>query len=130
MPVTVVWDDAKCTRMLITFEGRWSAAELEAMAVECHRILEQVDHPVDYIVQYQNASWLPSNAFTQGRKLRQYAHPKDGRAVIVTSNPIIVELVLLFNAIGDGLGIPFYFARTVEEARSLLAERQLRLAGD
>ncbi len=130
MSVTAVWDNAECTRMLITFEGRWSAAELEAAAVECRKMLEKVNYPVDYIVQYQNASWLPSNAFSQGRKLRQYAHPKDGRAVIVTSNSFIVELVLLFNAIGDGLGIPFHFARTVEEARSLLAERQLRLAGD
>lgn len=116
--------------MLITFEGRWTWDEVRVMADESRWMLNQVDHKVDYIVYHHHANWLPAGYFTQVRSIRGQPHHNDGQLVVVTTHSLIADLLHLFNMLTDCLHMPFHFARSLDEARALLEQRSMRIAGD
>ncbi len=130
MPVTIEWDNIERTRMLIAFEGRWTWDEVRVMADKGRRMLDQVEHKVDYIVYRHHANWLPAGYLTQVRDIRGQPHRNDGQLVVVTTHALIAELLHLFNMLTDCLQMPFRFARSLDEARALLEQRSMRIAGE
>ena len=59
MGVTVAWDDTDQTAVCMTFAAPWDWAEHDRAVVQVHALLEQVNWPVDVILNLLHGPALP-----------------------------------------------------------------------
>src|SRR5512147_2049402 len=96
MAVTVNWDDMDQTILLCLFEGRWSWDELHAAVMEAMHLLDGQDHPVDFILDMEQARGIPMNGMAQMSRFSGVTHPHMRLRVIVGGGGMLVSLLNTF----------------------------------
>ena len=124
MSVTVRWynDDKKI--IYYEFTGKWTWEEFEPAYDETIRMMDSVDHKIDFIL-WLNTDYIAPGAIQRIKRAADYKHPNMGLAVYVGLHPMIVPLGKIFLKLypKSAQYYPVDFARTIAEAEAILAER-------
>jgi hypothetical protein len=124
MSITVGWDNNEKTILIYHYEGKWSWAEYNASISQAEQLLAGRTSPVDVIANFSQSTLLPASALS-GFKKSMDSRPINFRlAVLVTQGELIPRLVDIFRKVYSKIGDKLVVARTVEEAREIIAKRQ------
>jgi len=84
MNINVVWDDEAKTILRYVYEKNWNWTDFHTAAKQAYEMLDTVDHTVNVIMDFQNASLIPQGAITQvQRAFSTPRHRNIGTTVIV-----------------------------------------------
>jgi hypothetical protein len=132
MAIEVCWDNEAKTIIQYVYEGRWTLADFDNARIEAAKLEETVSHRVDVIVDVRKSSLVPSGAISRGKTVmttNATSHPNEGTAVIVGAGPLVRSIYDVVNKVYPEMvrRRGFRFARTLEEARTVIAqEAELR----
>ncbi len=125
MGIKVTWDNAERTIIYFDFEGRWDWDELYTASEQATRMLDSVDHVVDFIMDIREAQQIPKDFMSHAEHIASGSHPRRGIMVVVGANGLLRTL-------GSGLRRLFpdatrnlAFAADLEEAYEIIADKQM-----
>jgi hypothetical protein len=123
MPTKCYWDDPETMTIIrIDYEGDWTWEEYFKAADEGRRMAGTVSHRVDYITDLSRGRQPRSgSALSNGKTVLSRLAPNSGIVVNVVG---AFEAVLLnvFKRFDKDLGNIMYGAKSVEEARKIIAQ--------
>ena len=64
MNISVVWDNDEKTILRYIYGKNWNWADFHTAAKEAYQMLDEVDHKVNVIMDFQNAQLVPQGAIT------------------------------------------------------------------
>jgi hypothetical protein len=126
MSVTVRWHGENQRIIYYEFVGSWTWAEFEPAYDETIRMMDSVDHRIDFILDMLKVEHIPAGAIQRLKRAADFNHPNMGLAVYVGLHPMIVPLGRIFLKLypKSATFYPVDLARTITEAEAILAERQ------
>lgn len=117
MSISVDWANEEKTLVIITFTGRWHWRDFDEMAKSITQMLQEVQHEVTMIFDFEKSSLYEPNMIEYIRK--NYAVP----AVTNWAKPIVVGVDYFTRVLWDGFTkLPFgqhyqvTFLDTIEDA--------------
>ncbi len=129
MKINVAWDNDEKTILIYKFEKGWSWNDLREIFGEGYSMLDLVDHRVDVIMDFSEASmFAPSGAINQARHVSNNPrHDNIGLTVLVGSN-FVSSIFNMFKKIASNSTAKWevVFARKIEESYSIINEQQAR----
>lgn len=125
MAVTVVWDDASQTIQRYIYASLWTWAEVFDALEEGHRQLDDVQHPVDAIVDMSATTFIPSGAMSNLKRVFSVggAHPNySGFTVFLNAAGYVKAMHEMVREVypESAHNIEFLFANSDEEAYQIL----------
>ena len=120
MNIKVQWDNSEKTILLHTYSPDWEWQDVHAAQAESRKLLDGVFHKVHLISDMQKSPRIPGNYLEHMQLLVQNIHPNTGLSVTVTSNALVKDLFYIFSAMQGGVDFEYRFARSVDEARTIL----------
>lgn len=126
MSIKVLWDNPEKTIIRYAYDGRWSLDEFNDAYVEARKLLDTVDHLVDFIIDVRSSPLIPNGVLSRGRNVVLAPHPNEGRTMIIGASSFVRAMADIFQKIYGVRGnrIPFLFATTLEDAHVRLAQRE------
>jgi|SRR5512133_272689 hypothetical protein len=119
MPIRAEWDNDDKTIVVWTFEGHWTWDDYRNTQLESIAMMNTVEHAVDVIADVTHANLLPSNAFSNYKRLAALAAPNRRRVVVITGNFFMKTMTETYNKLFGETA--FIFANSLDEAREILA---------
>ena len=120
MDIDLSWANQEKTALLFTTTGDWNWEEfLEAMQ-RAHTLMDEVAHPVDWVVHNQDGR-MPNNWVAYGRRLAKMNHANTNRMVFVGASSFIQTAFSVFERITPNLGQRVRFVETMDEAYAWLS---------
>ncbi|QPC82618.1 hypothetical protein G4Y79_23500 [Phototrophicus methaneseepsis] len=123
----VEWATEEQNSLLYVFRGTWNWDEVEDTVIEGDLLMNEVMHPVNIILDIQNAGNLLGPGFlVHARRIFGVAHPNcSGRIVLIQADPTIHSVHTLLNRAFSPIfsQIDVYYADSYEEAARLLSHR-------
>lgn len=124
MPITLQWDDAEKTRLLLRFDGKWTWEEMYEMIQTIHQHIEGVPHTVHLLMEWSKSGTVPLNALSHARNMMaNKRHPRSGISVMIGINGHIKTMwdvfMKLYGAQFRGKH-SFGIVNTIEEARAFI----------
>jgi hypothetical protein len=130
MPVQVEWDTPEKQAIHYAFIERWTWDELNQAIERGEAMMAEAQRVVGLFLDFRESMALPPNPMAQTRKLLSRQHPYAGVRVFIGANELIRMLWNMFNRLYSLVireqNTVFLFANSIEEARELLAEKQLK----
>jgi hypothetical protein len=130
MPIEIVWDDTEHTIMRYDVSGKWAWDELFRARDEvfAHMDSAAADR-VDAIINFVGGLHIPPDALGQIKGLQEDPHPKAGLTVMVGTNFFLRTLLgtatKVYNS-ATGHSVDFMYAKSLEEARQIIAQDRIR----
>lgn len=122
MPVSVQWDNESKTIIYYEFSGKWTWVEYREAINTAVQMVEDLPYIVNMILDFRNTGFLPENALSVfGSSVKKPAKDFD-LAVVVTNSSFIIAVHKMFQRIYNKFGEKIVTAKTLAEARVLLAE--------
>ncbi|MBZ0291919.1 MAG: hypothetical protein K8L99_05055 [Anaerolineae bacterium] len=123
MSIEVSWANPEKTVIVYAYEGRWSMEQFNNSYQQARKLMDTVQHPVDFIIDVRNSSLLPSGILSRGRNVVTTPHPNEGRTAIVGANTFVRSMLDLFSRLyGERYReSKFYLAPTMDEAHKWLS---------
>jgi hypothetical protein len=119
--ITVEWDSPDSNIICYTVAGKWTWDEFYSALNRARALMAQSPAAkVDFIVNMQHGSTLPSGAITHFSRLARVPHTKSDRMVLVGVNRFIKTFFDVFGKIYPARMHKIFIAQSVEEARSKL----------
>lgn len=125
MKIEPTWDNEQKTIIRHIFQRGWGWTDFHQALEEASRMMNTVDHRVDVILDFRDASIIPSGAITQVKKAYSNPkHPNVGTTVVVGANSFMQALVQVGTKLSPGTlqNWDVMFANTLDEAYSQLAK--------
>lgn len=126
MKINVAWDNDEKTILYYQFEKGWSWNDLREIFSEGYTMLDSVDHRVDVIMDFSEASmFAPSGAINQARHVSNNPrHENIGLTVLVGSN-FVSSIFNMFKKIASNSTAKWEvaFARKLEEAYEIINQQ-------
>lgn len=119
MPVQVIWDDAAQTVIRYRVWGYWTWDDFAPAIVEARALMAGLDHPISVIVDLTHSRTVPNFARWRGEQMGAVSPPNLKWVVMVGDD----SLASLFDVFAHFMPAKARYARTLEEARALIAPR-------
>jgi hypothetical protein len=126
MAVTLSWDDAEHTILRYDFTGRWTWDEFHDVLVQVVKILDQAPAEINMIADLSQSAGIPLNLLPNIKRVAEMAHPRAGLTVYVGTGGLLRAFGEMFTKIYPSAAAKykFDFARTLDDARQILRQRQ------
>ena len=123
MPITVTWDDAEKTVLLLDFTGKWTWTDYDAARTTVYTTLDPVKHRVAMIVDFHDSQYVPHDILMHARHALDTSHPALDTYVLVGANTFLRHIYQLLERAFPLLTArhAVLFAGTREDARAQLA---------
>lgn len=127
MGITLNWDNAQQTIILIQYERPWSWDDFDQTAHDLINMMGQVDHTIHIIFDISHAGMPPGGAMTRFKRVLDIKHVNRGRLIFISTPALTTFIRLVRHALNkidpeNDDAPPFEFVQTLPEARTLLAE--------
>ena len=125
MKIEPKWDNEQKTIIRHVFQRGWGWTDFHQALEEASTMMNTVDHRVDVILDFRDASIIPSGAITQVKKAYSNPkHPNVGTTVVIGANNFMQALVQVGTKLSPGTlqNWDVVFANTLDEAYSQLAK--------
>jgi hypothetical protein len=123
MKIEPKWDNEQKTIIRHVFERGWGWTDFHQALEQASTMMSEVDHRVDVILDFRDASIIPSGAITQVKKAYSNPkHPNVGTTVVVGANSFMQALVQVGTKLSPGTlqNWDVMFANTLDEAYTQL----------
>jgi len=118
------WDDNEKTTIRIEIDAQWSWDDVYAKTDEIHAMMDEVKHPVNFIVNpAADTIALPPSSLQHLRNLPKLWHPNMGITVIVAKNTVIDIIMGLLQQVYQQGFRTIINTPTLEDARAIIAKR-------
>lgn len=124
MPVRVVWDDDAQTIIRWDYEGKWTWVEVSTAFETVVRLMRSVDHTVCIIHDLSRSAGLPGAALTNARRFTAALPENWDISVVVGAGTFIESVLSVFSKVYQKLGARYRTARSLDEARALIAQHR------
>jgi len=132
MPFKISWDNDQQTTIRVDYSEPLLWEEVLASQKGLNQEIDSVTYPVSIILDFSQLNKLPLGAISGFKDVVKNFHPRTEFSVLVGMNPFIRLFEKTFKGIFKAFGIyreqTAFFAKNLEEARSLI--HQARLARD
>jgi hypothetical protein len=125
MKIEPKWDNEQKSIIRHIFERGWGWTDFHQALEQAATMMGEVDHRVDVILDFRNASIIPSGAITQVKKAYSNPkHPNVGTTVVVGANSFMQALVQVGTKLSPGTlqNWDVMFANTLDEAYTQLTK--------
>jgi hypothetical protein len=125
MKIEPIWDNEPHTIIRHVFQRGWGWTDFHQALEEASAMMSTVNHRVDVILDFRDASIIPSGAITQVKKAYSNPkHPNVGTTIVIGANNFMQALVSVGTKLSPGTlqNWDVKFASTLEEAYSQLAQ--------
>jgi hypothetical protein len=123
--ISVQWDNAEKTIVLITFDPAWTWKDVQLVDTRAIALYESVGHIVDVIADISHSQLVSTGFLSYIRSLLTTEwHPHVGVAVVVGASPSVRAL---FNAAALVARKPLErirFAQSLDDARLMIKQRR------
>jgi len=120
--IHIGWDGLDNDTLHWTLEGRWTWEEALECARQTHDMIEASSLPVFTIVEHRHTVWLPGDFNNGLLSLLQFRHPHSQMVLIVTTNPLLTDLLYAFNMLTEPLPFRFQIMNNLLAARHWIAD--------
>lgn len=129
MPVDVAWGNPEKTIIQIIIAGTWTWDEFYSIQPRTYQLLEQVSHPVCYIVDFTRGPVMPHGIVLERvQSVLAFDHEQSDLVLMVGINPAIhTMLSAIVNHMQRGK-THIITVNNLRDAR-LMAEKRLALTG-
>lgn len=122
--VQAFWDDANKTTIRIELALDWSWDAVYDLVAEVHAMMDEVSHPVHFIVlPAVDTIALPPSSLQHLRELPSLWHPNTGVTVIVTNSTVVDIIMGLLQQIYQKGFRTIIHTGKLEDARAIIAKR-------
>ena len=121
MSVTVAWGNEQRTCIVYHVQDRWDWPALQAAVAEADALLATAEQTVHAIIAADLDTELPLGLMWRFSTLRQTAHPRRGKTIMVSGNRLMQRMFRVFTQIHPGIESRLQFVETQEEALALVA---------
>lgn len=127
MKIKPIWDNEGKTIIRHVFERGWGWTDFHSSLEEAAKMMNEVDHRVDVILDFRDANLIPNGAITQVKKA--YTNPKHanmGTTIVIGANSFMQALVSVGTKLAPNSleNWDVAFAKTLDEAYSIVAGKQ------
>ena len=126
MSIQVKWDDHDHHIIYIDFDGKWSWGEFQEARQQVRVLMEAVDYPVYFIIDFSEGFPPPPDTLRVVYRSMIDRPRNASTSVIVSRSAFVDTLFTIFGRAFPMLADRLRLARTVEEARVILANLRLR----
>ena len=128
MPISVTWDDAAKTVLLLDFTGTWTWADYDAARAAVNATLDPVKYRVAMIVDFHDSQYVPRDILMHARHALDTSHPVLDTYVLVGANTFLRHIYQLLERAFPLLTARYavLFAGTRDDARAQLAAYRQR----
>lgn len=126
MKIEPMWDNEQQTIIRHIFQRGWSWTDFHQALEKASTMMDTVQHRVDVVLDFRDASIIPSGAITQVKKAYSNPkHPNIGATVVVGANSFMQALVQVGTKLTPGTlqSWDVMFANNLEEAYTQLAQK-------
>lgn len=121
--ISIDWmDDTKQTILIVYKRDGWTWEELYKVLDIQHEMVESAEGIIDIVVDGSNSYFLPKGGSLTGamRKITNGSHPRQGHTIFVGAKGMLWSIAnALLRLMGEARQ-KFHFAKTIEEAQTLL----------
>ncbi len=107
--ISVNWQDAKQTVVLVTFPKLWSWQDLYTCIDDINKLLDSVTHSVYTIFDFTLSTKIPDNALGHIKRLNMTARPNQDKIAIVgleTFGRVLIDMFIrLYGTFSKGTDI-------------------------
>ncbi len=124
MGINISWSSESKNIIHYVFEGRWDWNDFRHAIKDAADMIDTVNHPVDVIMDFSNASMLPNGAISQVKQaFSTPKHPNINLTVIVGASAFIQSIADLGRKLSRSAAENWsiQFAPTLPAAFNLLA---------
>lgn len=124
MNIDVIWDNPEKTAVRYIFKPRWNWADLHGAMQEAAKLMAEVNHRVDIIMDVTSASLIPSGAIAQAQKaFATQKHGNAGTTIVVSTSSFAQALVAVGRKLSGraAQNWDMEFANSLDQARNVLA---------
>src|ERR1043165_51862 len=116
------WHDDRKTILRQVYEGRCVAADFHTCINDAYRMVNTVNHPVDIIVDMTKATFIGTRFLSAQGNSEAKVQDNQRRAVLVGAPAFIRALVSIGKKVAPKTTKNIHFAKTTEEALSLIGQ--------
>lgn len=125
MRYTITWDNHERTILHGHLEPGWDWDTFFGVMADCYMMIRTVRHPVDIVLTGMDESQPSGSILQHLHSLRGSKPPNVGRLVLVRPGKIMQAIHSFYNLISQ-TQLPMLLADSLDEARALLADYQIR----
>jgi hypothetical protein len=129
MGIIVTWDDSDHHIIRMDFRNKWTWGEFQESRRQVRELLESVDYPVYFIIDFSDGFPPPPDTLRVVYRSMTDRPRNASTSVIVSRSAFVETLFGIFSKAFPLLAERLIQARTVDEARVILANLRLRGAG-
>lgn len=126
MGIRMVWDNAERTILCCITTGSWDWPDVDDALAEMHRMLDTVDHAVDYVIDMRGTRLMPRSPIWHGSRLSRGRHANSGRTVFLGAPSVVQGVINVLGKVYPELSGSLLFADSMEDARAKLAAVKAR----
>jgi hypothetical protein len=117
--IAVEWENEARTNIKYVYQQGWSWQDYQDAIKAGGKMLDEVTHPVNVIMDFHNAGMLPNGAISQVQKALTYPrHPNVNLTAIVGANTFIRTIAEVGQKLARKQNWDFVFVITLEEAHA------------
>ncbi len=124
MPITVQWHNPEQTIVNFHFTAAWTWAEYDTAAQQARTMMDNVQHKIDIILEFDPKGRLPGNSFLNIQRAIANPHRNQGIIVIVGLNVFIRMVGSVMESVYPALARERKLAANLEEAQRIISEIQ------
>ena len=124
MKINVTWDNEEKTVVRYDYGKGWTWNDFWAASETSNQMLATVDHTVDFLTSFVDGTPPSLGAFGQFKRAQDTFPENGGVVIIVGGGALISGLVTTFSKVYRKFSDNLLVAKTVDEARVILAERR------
>ncbi|MCA9913368.1 MAG: hypothetical protein KC496_08455 [Anaerolineae bacterium] len=122
--VHAFWDDAEQSTIRIELAADWSWKAVYDLVPEVHAMMDEVSHPVHFIVlPAEDTIALPPSSLQHLRDIPTLWHPNTGVTVIVTNSTVVDIIMGLLQQVYQKGFRTIINTGKLEDARAIIAKR-------
>ena len=122
MGIRLAWDNEEKTALCHIYEGKWTIEDFYHAVDESQRLLLEVDHPVDLIVDMRTSAAPPPGILPAYRYADQRVPENQRLIVMVKTDSVMKAFNRVIGDIAPRASENRYLADSMEEARQLIAK--------
>ena len=126
MGIRIEWDDEEKMILCHIYEGNWTVEDFYLAVDESRRLLLEVGHPVDLIVDMRTSAAPPSGILPAYRYADQRVPDNQRLIVMVKTDSVMKAFNRVIGDIAPRASENRYLADSMEEARELIANHAAR----
>jgi hypothetical protein len=125
MAIQVGWQDENKRIIRCAVSGRWTWDELQTALGKTIKLMDSVDHKVDFVIDLRNGSFVinPLSILGQARSVATpETHRNEGVKVVIGANSLVQTAYNTYRGITSAMGKNqvFHFADTEAQAYDII----------